>query len=127
MIALGPIHHVAILVDDLARAESFYAGILGLPVEKRWPDDAGGTRSVWLGLGAGGRLMLERAAPGDLRRAPMGAGWHLLALSIRREDRDATEAALVAAGIAIESRSENSLYFRDPEGNRLALSHYPAK
>ena len=127
MIALGPIHHVALLVEDLGRAESFYAGVLGLPVEKRWPDDAGAPRAVWLDLGAGGRLMLERATPGDARRAPMGGGWHLLALSIRQEDRAATELALVAAGIAIESRTEHSLYFRDPEGNRLALSHYPAK
>src|SRR4051812_16835624 len=125
--AIGPIHHLAVLVEDLAGAEAFYSGVLGLEIEKRWPDDAGGTRSIWLALGNGARLMLERATTGDARRASMGAGWHLLALTIRKEDRAAIESALLTAGIAVDSRSENTLYFRDPEGNRLALSHYPSE
>lgn len=123
---LGPIHHVAILVDDLDAAERFYASVLGLPVEKRWPDAAtGGTRSVWLALGAGALLMLERASPGDKRRGAMGGGWHLLALTIKPEDRKTVESALLAAGVAVDSRSDYTLYARDPEGNRIAFSHYP--
>lgn len=124
---IGPIHHVAILVEDLEGAERFYAGVLGLSVDRRWPDDAGGTRSVWLTLPGGAILMLERAAPGATRRATDGGGWHLIALSIPVTARAAVESALAAAGIPIERRTDYTLYLRDPEHNLLALSHHPAK
>ena len=56
------IHHVAVKAIDLARAEAFYVGVLGLSVLRRWPlPDATGDRSLWLDLGAGAFLALERA------------------------------------------------------------------
>ena len=55
------IHHIAVKVADLARAESFYVELLGLPVLRRWPmPDGKGERSLWLDLGAGAFLALER-------------------------------------------------------------------
>src|SRR5262249_20697384 len=56
------VHHLAVVVRDLDRAEAFYAGALGLPVERRWTDEAGAPRSVWLGLGGDAFLAVERAA-----------------------------------------------------------------
>jgi catechol 2,3-dioxygenase-like lactoylglutathione lyase family enzyme len=44
------VHHLAVVVRDLERAEAFYAGVLGLPVAQRWADEAGAPRSVWLSL-----------------------------------------------------------------------------
>ena len=124
-LSFGPIHHLALLVEDLAGAEAFYAGTLGLRVERRWPEAGGGTRSVWLALGNDTLLMLEKADAGSARRAELGGGWHLLAFTITAADRSRIESELRARNIAIESRSDYTLYVRDPEGNRLAFSHYP--
>lgn len=124
-LALGPIHHFALLVEDLAVAEVFYAGTLGLRVERRWPDASGGTRSVWLSLGNDALLMLEQADAGSRRRAELGAGWHLLAFTIAAAERSRIESELRARNIPIESRTDYTIYVRDPEGNRLAFSHYP--
>lgn len=124
-LSLGPIHHLALLVEDLAAAEAFYAGTLGLRVERRWPEATGGTRSVWLQLGNDTLLMLEKADPGSTRRAEFGGGWHLLAFTITAADRARIESELRSRHIPIESRTDYTLYVRDPEGNRLAFSHYP--
>ena len=120
---LTGVHHLAVLVDDLEQAESFYVGVLGLTVERRWEDDAGGTRSVWVRAGLQ-LVMLERTQDAG-RRPEGGGGWHLLALQIEPGERDAWRGALSAAGVAIERESDFSLFFRDPEGNRLAFSHWP--
>jgi catechol 2,3-dioxygenase-like lactoylglutathione lyase family enzyme len=124
-LALGPIHHVALLVEDLAQAEAFYSGTLGLRIERRWPEKDGSTRSVWLSLGNDVILMLEKADPGTKRRAELGGGWHLLAFTIGAAERAKLESELVRRHIPIESRTDYTLYVRDPEGNRLAFSHYP--
>src|SRR5262249_30059679 len=49
--AMLSVHHLAVLVYDLGRAEAFYGTVLGLPVQRRWADGQGASRSVWLGLG----------------------------------------------------------------------------
>ena len=54
-------------------------------------------------------------------------GWHLLALSIQPGERAAVEQMLQEHGVSVEERSDYSLYIRDPEGNRIALSHWPQR
>lgn len=122
---LGPVHHIALLVRDLPAAEAFYAGVLGLRVERRWPESDGSLRSVWLALGNDMLLMLEKASPADAPRGDMGAGLHLLAFTIAAADRGRIEQELTRRRIAIEKRSDYTLYARDPEGNRIAFSHWP--
>jgi catechol 2,3-dioxygenase-like lactoylglutathione lyase family enzyme len=138
------LHHAAVRCRELARAERFYRGVLGLEVLRRWPRaeaEGGGDRSVWLALGGGGFLALERAEGGDggaeggdgasagaAAREPFAAaaaGWHVVALSMDRADRASWEARLSAAGVAVEKRTRFSVFFRDPDGNRIALSHWP--
>jgi glyoxylase I family protein len=120
------VHHLAVVVRDLGRAEAFYAGVLGLSVTRRWTDEAGAPRSVWLGLDGGAFLAVERAAPGLLPRpAPDPPGWHCVALGIGREEREAVRAHLAEAGFPVERESRFTLYTRDPEGNLVGLSHYP--
>lgn len=120
------LHHVALRCEDLGRCESFYREVLGLPVLRRWPAEGGGDRSVWLSAGEG-FLALERAdAPGRrgaFEDAP--AGWTVVALAIGRPDREAWEGRLAAAGVPVARRTPFSLFFLDPEGNRVALSHWP--
>ncbi|MES1172275.1 MAG: VOC family protein [Bacteroidota bacterium] len=128
------IHHFAIKVRDLPAAERFYREVLGLAVQKRWPaaGGGGGDRSVWLstGDGAGTFLALEVATD---PRAPDRAdhaegeppGHHLLALRIPLAQRARWEERLAAAGVPVSHRSPYTIYFTDPEGNRLGLSHHP--
>ena len=116
------LNHLALLVDDLEKAERFYSGVLGLALDRRWSDDGGGTRSVWLTIPGGAILMLERAMPGSARS---DRGWHLLALTIRAADAASIEAELSRAGVAVESRSKHTLYLRDPEGNVVELKQMP--
>ncbi|WP_437289989.1 VOC family protein [Sorangium sp. So ce406] len=119
------VHHLAVVVRDLGRAEAFYAGVLGLPVVRRWTDESGAPRSVWLELGGGAFLAVERAAVDGPTRADEAPGWHCVALGITPSEREAWRRRLAARGVAIERESAYSMYARDPEGNLVALSHYP--
>ena len=119
-------HHLAIQCRDLAACERFYREVLGLPLLRRWPAEGGGDRSVWLGVGDG-FLALERAVGGD----PPGpwrdgkAGLHLAAFRIGASERASWEARLESGGVPVVHRTRWTLYLRDPEGNRIGLSHYP--
>ena len=124
--APGGVHHVAIAVRDLEAVEAFYTRVLGLPILRRWPGagDEKRDRSVWLDLGEGAFLALERA---DAELAPAGRthGYLMIALRITRAARADWEARLTAAGVAVVDRTAYTLYVADPEGNRVGLSHWP--
>jgi catechol 2,3-dioxygenase-like lactoylglutathione lyase family enzyme len=119
-------HHLAIQCSDLEACERFYREVLGLEVLRRWPRPGGGDRSVWLALGDG-FLALERAEaparPGPWRDGQPGL--HLVALRISREERAGWEERLAAGGVPVVHRTRWSIFFRDPEGNRIGLSHHP--
>jgi catechol 2,3-dioxygenase-like lactoylglutathione lyase family enzyme len=122
-------HHVAIQCADLDRCEAFYRGVLGLSVLRRWPREGGGDRSVWLSVGDGdeGFLALERA-DGPAEPLPWRdgrAGLHLVALRIAPGERRAWEDRLESAGVLVVHRTRWSIYFHDPEGNRIGLTHHP--
>jgi catechol-2,3-dioxygenase len=119
------VHHLAVQVRDLESAARFYTEVLGLAVLRRWPGE-GQDRSVWIAAGES-FLALERVTEEPEARPFRDArpGLHLLALTIPRAERAAWEARLKAAQVSIEHRTDYTLYFRDPEGNRVALSHYP--
>lgn len=109
--------------------EAFYRSVFELPVLERWRDEKGSERSVWLGLD-GAFLALEKLPAGSPRGQPGAftdaeSGYYVFAVRIERSERSAWEARLERAGIPIERRTPFSLFFRDPEGNRLAVSHHP--
>jgi catechol 2,3-dioxygenase-like lactoylglutathione lyase family enzyme len=105
------IHHVALRTEDVDRLERFYAGVLGLAVLRR--DEARG--SVWLDAG-GTVIMLERAERDEARVA---AGTkELLAFGV--DDKEAWRGQVGP----VEAETANTLYFRDPDGRRVAVSDY---
>lgn len=118
------IHHVAIKVSDPEECLGLYRDLLGLPELRRWFEDDGSLRSVWLRFGSDAFLALERARQSS-QRSDDQTGHHCLALEIEATDREAWRARLEGAGIEIERESPYSLFFRDGDRNLLALSHYP--
>jgi catechol 2,3-dioxygenase-like lactoylglutathione lyase family enzyme len=124
------VHHVALQCRDLVAMERFYRKILRLQVVRRWPwedpDRRGRDRSVWLALGTG-YLVLE-ACEGEVEPPPWqteAPGMHLLALQIFLHNREIWREHLEEYGVEIVYESPWTLYIRDPEGNRVGLSHFP--
>lgn len=120
-------HHLAIQVRDLELVASFYKGVIGLPEQARHHREDGTLRAIWLSLPDGTFLALEACTGEPARDAfrHSAAGFHLLALRIRREDRSAIERELADQGVPIVHRTRWTVYLRDPEGNRVGLSHHP--
>lgn len=112
-----PIHHVALRVTDPERAAAFYSGVLGLS-ELRRVRDEGQVRAIWVRAG-GAVVMLERALRGA---GPAEGSGHVLALAV--DDLPSWERRLASAGIAVDDRTASTLYVRDPDGHRVALSVY---
>jgi glyoxylase I family protein len=119
------LHHVALGARDLESVAAFYRDLLGLREMGRHHEPGGGLRSVWLDLG-GPVLMIERTGEPPRQVPGVGAGLFLLALADRPPGRSALERSLAMAGFPVELRTEHTIYFRDPEGNRVAVSDYPA-
>jgi glyoxylase I family protein len=121
-------HHVAVQVKALEDVASFYREVLALPELERHHGPDGRLRSVWLDVGGGGFLALERvdAAPSPEPAFRDGRpGIFLLALRIDRADRARIRAELERRGLPLVHETKWTLYVRDPEGNRVALSHHP--
>lgn len=123
------IDHVVLRVHDLERAVSFYADVLGCPVERR--QDAIGMVQM-----RAGRSLIDLVdAAGVLGRkggrAPDAQGHNMdhLCLAIRDFDLEAMRRHLEENGVPpgeIGSRfgaagEGMSIYLADPEGNRLEL------
>jgi glyoxylase I family protein len=120
-------HHLAIQVRHLEPVTAFYRDVLGLPELQRHHRPDGSLRSVWVGVPGGGFLALEEVGgepPGGPFRTEQ-PGLFLVALRISAGARARTLEELTRAGVALEHQTRWTLYVRDPEGNRVALSHHP--
>jgi catechol 2,3-dioxygenase-like lactoylglutathione lyase family enzyme len=112
------IHHVALRTPDPERLSEFYREALGLEEVARH-----GERSIW--LRAGDVLwMIERSSADE--PAPSAASMEIIALAIEPSERLARRRALESRGVVVEAETAYTLYFRDPEGRRVGLSHYPS-
>ena len=118
------LHHLALGARDVERVAAFYRDLLGLREVCRHHEPDGRLRSVWLDLG-GALLMIERTGELAHRVQGVGAGLFLLALASEPVERTAIEESLTASGFPAEDRTEHTLYVRDPEGNRVAISSFP--
>jgi glyoxylase I family protein len=114
------VHHIAIQIANNTETINFYTQTLGFRITRQQ------AHSIWLDA-HGTILMLEFCTTPQTQlawKSPV-AGLHLLAFAIGAEERAFWRSRLQQAQVPIESETEYTLYFRDPEGNRLALSHYP--
>jgi len=102
---------------------SFYRDGLGFTEVKRHHAEDGELRSVWLNMGSS-LLMVERTAEPRRRVEGIGAGPFLIAVRVPAALLREWENRLEAHGASIESRTRFTSYARDPEGNRIAISHY---
>ena len=125
MIRLSGIGHVLLRVSDVERSRAFYSMILGLKVVEEDPEHGG----IFMALEGHGHTVdlfplqnPEAAEP----RAAGGIGVHHIAFHV------GSEAALKDAyytlqdhGVtivrAVDHVSQKSIYFDDPDGNRLEI------
>lgn len=119
----------ALYAEDLAAAEAFYAGILGLEVIARQPG-----RHVFFRVGASVLLVFNPKATAHppanpaLPVPPHGAqGPGHLCLAASRDEIARWRRLLTEAGQAIEAEFDwpngaRSLYLRDPAGNSLEFA-----
>jgi glyoxylase I family protein len=112
------VHHIAVQVSDLDRAEAFYRGVLGLAVERRWQHADGTPRSIWMSLGDAFLAIEQIGASG-------AGSFSCVALAIDVGERDAWRERLERAGFAIERETDYTIYTRDPDGASIGLSHWP--
>lgn len=127
--ALGATLESALYARDLAAAERFYAGVLGLEVVARVEG-----RHVFFRVGAGMLLLFN---PGATARPPTnpalpvpahgatGPGHYCFA--VPPDGLDPLRAHLEAAGVAIEADfrwpgGARSVYVRDPAGNSVEFA-----
>ena len=116
--SVGAAHHLALRVADVERALAFYTGVLGLTERRRFQEPDGRLRSAWLQAGTL-VLMLEQRLRGT--GSETGSG-HVLAFAV--SDLAAWEARLATVGVAIDDRTAQTLFVRDPDGHRVGLSAY---
>ncbi|WP_145105170.1 VOC family protein [Cereibacter sediminicola] len=119
----------ALYTDDLAAAEAFYHGLIGLPVLAR-----AGNRHIFFRVGDGVLLVfnpLETAKPPTNPALPVpphgtrGQGHYCFA--IPPEALDLWRRRLEEAGVEIEAdfhwpNGARSIYVRDPAGNSIEFA-----
>jgi catechol-2,3-dioxygenase len=109
--------HVHLHVADIAAAEAFYAGALGLPVVERWPD----REALWVMAGSRTRIGLWRPQVG-LAGGRGGVHVHF-AFQVPDDEVDRMGDRLGAAGVEFEGPIQlgpgRSIYVTDPDGNSV--------
>ena len=122
------LHHLALGAVEPELLAQFYHDAFDLPIERTHRDECGRVRSIWLSL-APGRLMIERVPDLSHHARPTtpshpSQGLFLIAFEVTSEEHDAYSARLESMGCVREDSTAYTSYWRDPEGHRIALSHY---
>ena len=126
---LDGVLETALYTDDMARAKSFYEGVLELqPIfsDNRLTAYGIAPKSVLL-IFKRGAATETVTMPGGTIPGHDGAGPLHVAFAIAKQALVEWERHLAARGVAIEgatnwSRGGRSIYFRDPDGHLLELA-----
>lgn len=110
-------------MQDLDSAARWYRDVLGLEEIVRWDPEP-----VMIGAG-GTKIALFRTGSGAaVRPLPEGAGWHRVAFLTDHAAFDSAQDHLRAHGVTfcgpIDHGKAHSIYFQDPDGNLLEITHY---
>ena len=116
--------HFGVDVADLARAERFYTGVLGMTVRMRLDEQ------VLLSYGDGSCALFLKPdrAPGAVEqiRSPLGKSHH--AFEVSWEDYESAQRLFREQAVPhhapIDWGDHECLYFLDPDGNLLELVGY---
>ena len=119
--ALG---HVVLRVSDLARAEAFYQGVLGLPLCAHF--DENGLKMAFYTLGNHHDFAVMEVAGDGKNRGESEVGLDHVAFSIGTSMDELREAHryLTEQGITtnpVDHEVTKSLYLSDPDGNGIEL------
>jgi len=125
MIQLQRIGHVLLRVADIERSKAFYKDVLGFEVVEEDPEHGG----VFMTLGEQGHtldLVPTERPEVDQRQTSNRVGVHHIAFQV--DSHNALKEAyftLQDQGIevlrAVDHVSQQSIYFDDPDGNRLEI------
>ncbi len=117
------VHHVALVVADVARTVHFYQDLLEMPLTDMFENrDYPGSTHFFFDLGHGNAIAFFDLPGVDVTPyAEVFGGLHHLAISVEPERWAHLRAKLEAAGVHCDHVSGTSLYFRDPDGARLEL------
>lgn len=128
---LNGVLETALYVEDMARARTFFEGVMGLSpfnADHRFTAYDAGAGSVLL-LFLHGETLETVVLPDGMGTIPPhdGSGRVHLAFAIAARELAAWEGQLEDHGIAIEGRTYwprggESVYFRDPDGHLLELA-----
>jgi glyoxylase I family protein len=114
------LHHIALRTRDVPRLTKFYVEVIGVPESRRGdPSRSTDPSRAWLEVG-GIVLMIELAGADE----PLPAPGSLDLLAFAAGSLSAAEARCAAAAVPIETRTNFTLYVRDPDGRRVGLSVY---
>ena len=121
------LHHLALGARDVEDLAQFYQSLFGLTRLKTHHNTQGEIRSIWLDL-APGILMIEKSEHEVAPLPPMtlGKGPFLIAFTVQENERDTFLNGLAKHGLKLEGQTNYTIYFRDPEHNRIAVSWYPS-
>jgi catechol 2,3-dioxygenase len=114
--------HAVLKVRDIARAEAFYSGVLGLPIAARID-----TMMTFFTLGNHHDFAVIAVGPDGADAPENSPGLFHVAFKVGAslEELRAVKAELEAAGITIDNAFDHtvsqSLYVRDPDGNGVEL------
>jgi catechol 2,3-dioxygenase-like lactoylglutathione lyase family enzyme len=114
------VSELVLRVEDLAAAEAFYAGALGLPVVERWAK----REAIWVMAGDRTRIGLWRGDQIGLAGGRGGAHVHF-AMHLPEAHVEAARERLQAHGLEVEEiafeGAGRALYVTDPDGNVVEL------
>ena len=111
------LHHLALRAGDVEQTLAFYREVLGLGIVR----DAR-PKSVWLGLADGSVIMIEARGAAE---PPLPSGsLELAAFRVGEAEKDQIRAVARARG-CYDGETAHTVYLRDPDGRRVAVSTHP--
>jgi glyoxylase I family protein len=117
-------HHLALFGHDIEILATFYGEVFGLNRVATHTRPDGQLRSIWMAWETGPVPFIALEQEAVSHRAN-DTGLSVLMLNLARAERSAFKAHLQTMHISVERETPYSMYFRDPEGNRVGVSHYP--